>query len=26
VLPDLTYGTVSSYQVAKAGGYTVKMR
>ena len=26
VLPDLTYGTVSSYQVANAGNYTVKMR
>jgi hypothetical protein len=26
VLPDLTYGTISSYRVAKAGAYTVKMR
>ena len=26
VLSDLTYGTVSSYQVANAGDYTVKMR
>ena len=26
VLPDLTYGTVSSYQVANAGNYTIKMR
>jgi len=26
VLSDLTYGTVSSYQVVNPGGYTVKMR
>jgi dipeptidyl aminopeptidase/acylaminoacyl peptidase len=26
IVPDLTYGTISSYQVAKAGDYTVKMR